>query len=406
MRISTSACLLASAVAGFIPSWASAGFFEDSKGNLTLRNYYFNDDFRDDANDHREWAQGFLLKLQSGFTDGPVGFGLDALGLAAVRLDSSRSHAGTQLLPVHADGRAAHEYSSLGLTAKLRWRELLVSSGTLLPRMPVLVYNNGRILPQTFQGTQFEYSGVERLYIQAGYLDKFKLRNSSDSVAIYPKGYGGGRGSDFQYAGLRYELNKNLSVSTYQGELKEFYRQQFYGLVHRQPIGPGKLLSDLRYFISDDAGAARNGKVDSDMFSGLFTYQWAGHAFGLGYQKVDGSTALPYINGSTVYSFSNASVGKFIQAGERTWMARYDYDFAHLGLPGLNVMTRYYKGDGGVYKGRAAREHEWDSQVKYIVQSGWAKGFGAEFRHAVTGSTYASGRDNSRLYFTYDLKLW
>ncbi len=400
----TLAC--ASVIASLFPNFAEADFFKDSEGRLALRNYYFNDGFRDGGEDRKEWAQGFLLKLQSGYTEGPVGFGLEALGLSGIRLDSSAKHAGTGLLPVHDDGRAASEYSSLGITAKAKWNDLLVSGGTLLPKIPVLVYNDGRLLPQTFRGTQAEYTGVDRLYLQAGHLDKFKARNSTDSVDIFPQGYSGGGGTDFDFAGMRYDLTKQLSFSSYYGELRDFYRQQFFGLVYTLPLGPGKLTSDLRYFISDDAGAARNGVVDSDMFSGLLSYRLGGHTFSAGYQKVDGSTALPYVSVSTVYSFSNASVGKFIQPGERTWMARYDYDFTSMGIPGLSFMTRYYKGEDGVYRGQEAREHESNTNLKYVIQNGLFKGVGAEFRYAVARSTYSSDRDNYRLYLTYDIALW
>ena len=45
-----------------------------------------------------EWAQGFLLRYESGFTEGPLGFGVDALGLLGVKLDSSPDRTGTGLL--------------------------------------------------------------------------------------------------------------------------------------------------------------------------------------------------------------------------------------------------------------------------------------------------------------------
>ncbi|WP_439958878.1 OprD family outer membrane porin, partial [Pseudomonas neuropathica] len=69
-------------LASLSPELMAQGFLEDSHGKLSLRNYYFNDDYRDGGNDRKEWAQGFLLNLQSGYTAGTVGFGLDALGLA------------------------------------------------------------------------------------------------------------------------------------------------------------------------------------------------------------------------------------------------------------------------------------------------------------------------------------
>ncbi|MNF61663.1 Porin-like protein NicP precursor [compost metagenome] len=390
---------------GLSPELLAQGFFEDSQGKLTLRNYYFNDGYRDGGEDRKEWAQGFLLNLQSGYTEGTVGFGLDALGLAGLKLDSSPTHAGTGLLPVHDDGHAADDFSSLGITAKMRIGEAVIKTGNLMPRIPVLVYNDGRLLPQTFRGTQIEYSGIRDLYLHSGHLDKFKQRNSTDSVDIYPQGYTGSKGTDFDFAGATYKFTPNLSGSWYYGEMREFYRQQFFGLVHKLPVGSGSLTSDLRYFISDDAGEARNGAVDADMFSGLFTYRLGGHALGLGYQKVSGDTALPYTSVSTVYSFSNAGVGKFIQAGEQTWMLRYDYDFAAF-VPGLSLMTRYYKGENGDYKGREAREWESDTNLRYVIQSSAFRGVGIEVRKATYRSTYASDRDNYRLYLTYDVALW
>ena len=72
------------------------GFIDDSHASLTLRNYYLDRDFQDDGakSEAREWAQGFILKFQSGFTEGPVGFGLDATGLLGLKLDSSPSRSG------------------------------------------------------------------------------------------------------------------------------------------------------------------------------------------------------------------------------------------------------------------------------------------------------------------------
>ena len=399
------AIVSAGILASLSPELMAQGFLEDSHGKLSLRNYYFNDDYRDGGNDRKEWAQGFLLNLQSGYTAGTVGFGLDALGLAGLKLDSSPTHAGTGLLPVHDDGHAADGFSSLGVTAKMRIGDAVVKTGNLLPKIPVLVYNDGRLLPQTFRGTQVEYSGIRNLYLHTGHLDKFKQRNSTDSVDIYPQGYTGDKGTDFDFAGAVYTFTPNLSGTWYYGEMREFYRQQFLGLVHKLPVGGGNLTSDLRYFISSDAGEARNGEVDADMFSGLFTYRLGAQAIGVGYQKVTGDTALPYTSVSTVYSFTNAGVGKFIQGGEQTWMLRYDYDFAAV-VPGLTFMTRYYKGENGDYKGREAREWESDTNLRYVIQSSAFKGLGMEVRKATYRSTYDSDRDNWRLYLTYDIALW
>ena len=64
---------------------AAAAFIEDSKANLTFKNFYINQDTRNqDRPRSEEWGQGFLFEFKSGFTEGPVGFGLDLQGMLGV----------------------------------------------------------------------------------------------------------------------------------------------------------------------------------------------------------------------------------------------------------------------------------------------------------------------------------
>ncbi|WP_458238773.1 OprD family outer membrane porin, partial [Pseudomonas sp. P5_A2_2] len=248
-------------VLGLLPmAGASAeGFIDDSKLKLQLRNVYFNENFRDEhgmsaraartaKSERTEWAQGFLLDYQSGFTQGTMGFGIDALGLFGVKLDSGRGRSGTGLLPVHDDGRAADEFASAGVTAKARLAKTTVKYGTLLPKTPVLIYNDARLLPQTYQGTQISSSDIENLTVTGGYLDRFKLRDSTDSMPIVPDGFSGDKSGDFSYAGAEYKLGKDLRLSYFYGELDNFYRQNFAGIQHDLPLAGGVLTSDLRYF--------------------------------------------------------------------------------------------------------------------------------------------------------------
>ncbi|SFQ54444.1 outer membrane porin, OprD family, partial [Geopseudomonas sagittaria] len=70
---------------------AEGGFVGGSTATLTARNYYFSRDFRDvpkaAQSKQEEWAQGFILNFKSGYTPGPVGFGVDAIGLLGIKLD-------------------------------------------------------------------------------------------------------------------------------------------------------------------------------------------------------------------------------------------------------------------------------------------------------------------------------
>ena len=402
---------------GCVPVAGAAGFVEDSKLKLQLRNVYFNENFRDEQgmsaraaatakSERVEWAQGFLLDYQSGFTEGTLGFGLDALGLLGVKLDSGPGRSGTGLLPVHDDGRAADEFSSLGLTAKARLGKTQVRHGTLLPKTPVLVYNDARLLPQTYQGTQLTSTDIDGLTLSAGHLDRFKQRDSSDSAGLYPDGYGGGESGNFSFAGADYAFSKQLRGSYFHGELEHFYRQDFAGLQHDLPLAGGVLTTDLRYFKSADTGSAHAGRIDNDMISGQLSYAHSGHVFGAGYQRLEGEAGLPYISGATVYSFSNAGIGKFIEEEEKTWMASYAYNFAAAGVPGLTFMARYLSGDNGRSGSDGLSEWERDMELAYTLQSGPIKGLGIKLRNYVYRSDFARGRDSNRIYLTYDIAVW
>ncbi|MDH4559057.1 OprD family porin [Pseudomonas sp. BN417] len=77
-----------------------SGFIEDATGTLTLRIFYLNRNFVDTTRQGRaeEWTQSFILDAKPGFTQGSVGFGVDALGLLSVKLDGGKGTKGTQLL--------------------------------------------------------------------------------------------------------------------------------------------------------------------------------------------------------------------------------------------------------------------------------------------------------------------
>ena len=107
---------------------------------------------------------------------------------------------------------------------------------------------------------------------------------------------------------------------------------------------------DPLYFTTGNYNGAANGKgkVDNNLYSGLFLYTVAGHTFGGGYQVSNGSSDFPWLNqgdGSSNYTITDAQIQKFGRAGERTWQARYSYDFAKVGVPGLTAGLVYLHGD-------------------------------------------------------------
>ncbi|MCO7608852.1 OprD family porin [Pseudomonas chlororaphis] len=415
-RLTPTALASAAALSGVAPL-SQAAFFEDSSATFETRNMYFNRDFREGTSAQQskrdEWAQGFMLNLQSGYTEGTVGFGLDALGMLGVKLDSSPDRTGTGLLPTHDDGRAANEYSKLGLTGKVKISATELKIGSLIPELPILKPNDGRILPQTFEGGLLTSKEIKNLTFTGGRLDKAKDRDDSnyEDIRLNNKNSrfaGTVAGKHFNFGGLDYKFTDKITGSYHFAQLDDVYNQHFFGLVASRPLGPGTFASDLRLAISDDQGQARGGKIDNRSLNGLLSYALNGHKLSAGYQHMSGDSAFPYVDGSDPYLVNFVQINDFAGAEERSWQARYDYDFAKLGVPGLSFMTRYISGDNIALKnGDTGKEWERNTEIKYVVQSGTFKDVAVRLRNATYRSNYsARDADEVRLLVSYAVALW
>ncbi|CDF82765.1 outer membrane porin, OprD family [Pseudomonas knackmussii B13] len=403
------------ALGGLAGEANASGFIEDSSLKLQAQNIYFNRDFRDGAGQSKreEWAQGFILDYQSGYTDGTVGVGLDALGMLGLKLDSSPDRTGTGLLPTHDDGRAADEYSKLGLTAKFKVSKSELKLGSLIPDLPTLQPNDSRLFPQTFEGGLLESRDLPGLDFTGGRLEKAKDRDSTDfqDLALNNKNkrfLGTVAGEHYDLAGGDYKFNDSLTGRYHYAELDEVYRQHFVGLLASHKLGDGKFSADLRLAISDDDGSARGGRIDNRAFNGMLGYAIGAQKFSAAWQQMDGDSAFPYIDGSNPYLVNFVQIGDFADAHERSWQLRHDFDFAAFGLPGLSLMNRYVKGDNAEINGRSGEGREWErnTDLKYVVQSGPLKDFGVRVRNATYRSNFTRDADETRIYLTYSVAIW
>jgi hypothetical protein len=417
--MNTSYCIVARSMAAAsltlgvgLPAWAEdAGFFEDAKTDLTLRNYYFSRDFRDPGapkNKVEEWAQGFILKFNSGYTPGTVGFGLDGIAMFGAKLDSSRVASGSELLPVQDDGQAADNFGRAGVALKMRLSATELKVGELLPDIPVLRYDDGRLLPQTFRGAMLDSREIEGLGVQAGQYRSVSLRNSSDMEDLSAWAAPGVTSDGFNYAGAEYRFNQQRTlVGVWHSQLEDIYQQSYFNLLHKQPVGDWVLGANLGYFIDKDDGRARIGEVQSRTAYALLSATTGGHTLYLGLQKVSGDSPWMSVYGSSGRTLGNDMFnGNFSNADERSWQARYDYNFAAMGVPGLLAMVRYGHGDNATTKvGGNGKEWERDTEVSYTVQSGSLKMLSVRLNNATNRRSFSGDFDQTRVVVSYPLAL-
>ncbi len=399
-------------------------FVDDAKATLGLRNLYFNGDYREgDGADDKAWGQGFMLNFQSGYTQGPVGFGLDVFARSGIRLDYQGSQS---MFPEDDDGGAVPEFSQIDFAAKAKVSETELKVGRgLQPSLPVVTRNDGRLLPQTYSGAMLSSNEIDNLTLRLGQFDEASGRNSTSHEGLLLGG-SSERVNKFQYAGGDAQLGDNLVASYYFAKLKDYYKQHYLGAVHTLDLGAGQLITDLRYFDSGSTGANSSGEagyiargvhnegeVDNRAMSAMFTYKLSNHGLGLGYQKMSGDSDFAYLNnggGATAYLITDSQINKFERAGEKTWVGEYSYNFADL-VPGLKFSAKYLRGsDFDTNPGE--RDDEWERNLRldYTVQQGFLKDLGVSLRHASLRSGAADdngGRDQDqvRVYLTYNFVL-
>ena len=390
-----------------LPTLAHADFIADSKASVEMRNFYFNRDFRQSgARDKaEEWAQGFLLRMESGYTEGTVGFGIDALGMLGLKLDSGDGTAGTGLLPADRSGGSQDDYSKLALTAKARISNSTLKVGALQFRSPIVSANGSRLLPQTFQGAQLTSSEIDGLTLYGGQFWKNSQRHDASREDM---SFGGVKGDDFNFGGGEFRFNDNRTmVGAWHARLEDVYQQSFLQLTHSQPVGDWVLGANLGYFNGKDEGASKAGDLDNKVYQGALSAKKGNNTFQVTYQRLSGDTKFLRIDGASGGSLVNDGyLSAFDNPQERSWQLRHDYNFAGLGIPGLTLMNRYTSGSN-IHTGGRTDAEEWsrETELAYTIQEGTLKNLNVRWRNSNVRRDVGQDLHENRLIINYPLSI-
>ncbi|MDD0973945.1 OprD family porin [Pseudomonas fontis] len=417
---------------------SAKGFIEDSSWSVLNRTVYDNREYRHGARSNgarnagkpraerngyaEEWGYGLMGSLQSGFTQGLIGVGVDAHAYLGVKLDSGGGRAGkARLLGVDNDGHPKDEYSRGGAALKLRLSSTVLSYGEQRVKTPVFSSSDSRLLPETATGwflTSQEFAGLKWV---GGHFTESTDRNASSHDQGFVVNYSNAsKGDSFDLAGVVFSGLPNFTASLYTSRYEDTWQQHYLGATFRQPIDAHRALSlNLNLYRTTDQGKALSGRIDNTTWSLLSTYTQGAHSFSLGYQHVDGDTPFDYVTRGAIFISNAVQLSDFNAPNERSWQARYDLDLAQWGVPGLALSAAYVRGsqiDGrhvdprGGYAylgyGKGGKHWERDLEARYVVQSGAAKGMAVSLRHNVHRGNAAQAEldaDQLRLAVEYPL---
>lgn len=406
----------------------ASGFFDDAKSDVLLRNFYLSNDYRSPTpsgkNYKQEWAQGFIGNFSSGFTEGTVGFGIDAHAFAGLKLDGGKGHSGTGLLPVDSDGRSERDYSSAGGAFKLKVSRTTLAFGEMTVETPVFDTSDKRLQPEYATGFLLNSAELDNVNLVAGHFTAFKNQDSSSGKGDF-YGYGANtEAGGISFVGADLFSSSPIGGALYASELSDTWHQ-YYGNLHFKQSG---VLLDANLYHTRDTGRALAGEIDNTAFSLSGKYSFGAHAVMLGWQRINGDTPFDFVGGDSIYLANSIKYADFNGANERSWQARYDLDLGAFGIPGLNFMTRYVSGShidgthapkGGAYnpfdadsgdyqpqQGSGGKHWERDIDLKYVVQSGTAKDLSVQLSHVTHRANEAqAGDDIDRIYVVIQYPL-
>ncbi|MFF7708812.1 OprD family outer membrane porin [Pseudomonas sp. NPDC007930] len=404
---------------GFAPVAAHADFIDGSHAGLTLRNFYYNHDLRDTKapaqSKIEEWAQGFIFKAQSGYTDTPIGVGVDVYAGMGLKLDSSPSRSGSELLPgfTHrlgsgrdSDPRSADQWSEGTAALKFKYSKTELKAGGLFPKNPLVYAGDSRLLPQTFEGMMLDSQEIEHFTFSLGQMRQTSYRAASHSGDMQVGNYLKVDSDRFNYLGGTWAPVPSFSLGLWGGTLEGVYTQKLLTTTKWIDLAGWRFSGTLNYTDSGQQGAAMAGKLDSRLASTLASATYGMQKFTLGYQYNAGTSAQPYLQETDLPAVGNAiQVLHFDRAQERSWQARYDLDFAGVGVPGLTAFARYVQGGNFQYAGQDGKEWERNIDVSYVIQSGPLRGASVRWRNVELQGNATGRRDENRLIVAYTLAL-
>ena len=399
------------------------GFVEDSHLNVLARNAYISRDYKDHKQDKAEWGQGFLGTFTSGFTQGTVGVGVDAFGIYALRLDGGRGKSGAggiDFFKQGASGKAADDIAKAGAAVKFRVSNTVLKYGDQMPALPVLMYDNSRLMPESFTGTLLTSKEINGLELNVGRFTA-ESRKSAD-------GRDSGDLKNINVFGGSYKFNESLSASLYGSEMEDELRKQYLGVTYAIPLQDKQSLTfDFNgYRTHVNKEYARDvlevDGQDNKIWSLATTYAFGAHSLVLAYQSSTGEIGYPYGgyrnangvgDGGNTILLANSYWSDFNAKDERSWQLGYGFDFGAVGIPGLTYNIAYVRGtniDDGSGRGRGT-EREIFNQAKYVVQSGPVKDLsvrlrGSWLRVSNNASEYNVGGNEVRVFVDYPISIF
>ena len=394
------------------------GFVEDASGSVLLRTGFIDRDKKNGVPDTRSTAQSAIFNLESGYTQGIVGFGVGAVGDASFKIGDN-NHAGNQMIPINDQGNAYDHWARGGASVKARISNTNARYGTQVLDLPVLASNTGRMVPEYFEGVLAKSREIEDLEVVVG---KFTKNQMSEQISTDEN-----KLNSAIVWGAKYKFNDQINGSYYGIDSKNALERHYVNANFKQPLANN---ASLTYDFSgyrtewDKGASASSSTLDAnsdDRSNNIWaisgSYNTGAHNVMLAYQQSTGNTGYAYgenADGFQSIYLPNSYLSDFNGRDEKSVQVQYSVDLGQYVTPGLSWTSAYVYGwDIDTATDSNAKESEIFNQVKYTVQSGFAKDASLRVRYshyrnddAYANDYYMPDTNEWRLFLDIPVKLF
>ncbi|MCX4221007.1 OprD family porin [Pseudomonas sp. MCal1] len=390
----------------------ATGFLEGSTISGTTRNWYANEQlkrggkftYRKDGvatpTDRRiNWVQGTIVKYNSGFTEGTVGFSTEVAAYNAIALERDRENlaannggapgtrpgAGNNRTLTREGGEAQGQWSKVGLAnVKARISNTTLTAGRMNFSSPQVDVIGNRPLPSSFEGIAIHSEELNNLSFDLASFDRVSPR-TEESLSKFRSEYGAidAEADHVHTGGISYQPFASLTTSLWGTQAEDLWNQYYFGATH--VLGDSSVLAlttGLNYYKTVDEGKKKLGEIDNDTYSLSFGLTHQAHTLTFSYQEVNGNEYFDYLHETNGIYLANSLLSDFNGPNEKSFQVAYGLNMAEYGVPGLKfniyqargwgIDGTHYKGGGydGVQSMDGEHHYEYGIGATYAVQSG------------------------------------
>ncbi|AXJ03239.1 outer membrane porin, OprD family [Pseudomonas fluorescens] len=390
----------------------ATGFLEGSTVSGTTRNWYANEQlkrggkftYRKDGvatpTDRRiNWVQGTIVKYNSGFTEGTVGFSTEVAAYNAIALERDRENlasnnggapgtrpgAGNNRTLTREGGEAQGQWSKVGLAnVKARISNTTLTAGRMNFSSPQVDVIGNRPLPSSFEGIAIHSEELNNLSFDLASFDRVSPR-TEESLSKFRSEYGAidAEADHVHTGGISYQPFASLTTSLWGTQAEDLWNQYYFGATH--VLGDSSVLAlttGLNYYKTVDEGKKKLGEIDNDTYSLSFGLTHQAHTLTFSYQEVNGNEYFDYLHETNGIYLANSLLSDFNGPNEKSFQVAYGLNMAEYGVPGLKfniyqargwgIDGTHYKGGGydGVQSMDGEHHYEYGIGAAYAVQSG------------------------------------